>query len=123
MSSSGAVTLGEIAGRLLMLEVACSHCERHGRLDVAKLIERHGADTRLPDLRVNLAGDCPRIGAASIDERCGQASRVWRLAGDAATPAVKQHLRDLAANFERIAEGLGEDAYPANTAARLDVGA
>ena len=71
MSNSGAVTLGEIAGRLPMLEVACSHCERRGRLDVAKLIERHGADTRLPDLRVILAGDCPRAGAVSIHERCG----------------------------------------------------
>ena len=30
MSSSGAVTLGEIAGRLAMLEVACSRCERRG---------------------------------------------------------------------------------------------
>jgi hypothetical protein len=59
MSSSGAVTLGEIAGRLPMLEVACSCCERRGRLNVAKLIERHGPDTRLPDLRVILAGDCP----------------------------------------------------------------
>src|ERR1700693_5839133 len=42
MSSSGAVTLGEIVGELRMLEVACSRCERHGRLSVAKLIERHG---------------------------------------------------------------------------------
>jgi len=56
MSTSGAVTLGEIGGRLRMLEVVCSRCERRGRLDVAKLIERHGADTRLPDLRVILAG-------------------------------------------------------------------
>ena len=37
------------------------------------------------------------------------ASRVWRLAGDATTPAVKQHLRDLAANFERIAEGVAQE--------------
>jgi hypothetical protein len=35
VSSSGAVTLEEIVGRLTMLEVACSHCERLGRLDVA----------------------------------------------------------------------------------------
>ena len=61
--SSGAVTLGEIVGRLTMLEVACSHCERRGRLDVAKLIEPHGADTRLPNLRLILAGDCPRAGS------------------------------------------------------------
>ena len=39
-----------------------------------------------------------------------QASRVWRLAGDATTPAVKQHLRDLAAHFERLAEGVDEVA-------------
>jgi hypothetical protein len=36
MSKSGAVTSGEIAGRLPLLEVA-------------GLIERHGADARLPD--------------------------------------------------------------------------
>jgi hypothetical protein len=71
MSSSGAVTLGEIAGSLPMLEVACSRCERRGRLNVAKLIERHGADARLPDLREILAGDCPRASAVAVHERCG----------------------------------------------------
>ena len=71
MSSGGAVTLAELAGRLPMLEVACSRCERRGRLNVAKLIERHGPDTRLPDLLVILAGDCPRTHALSVHERCG----------------------------------------------------
>jgi hypothetical protein len=71
MSSGGAVTLGELADRLPMLEVACSRCERRGRLNVAKLIERHGPDTRLPDLREILAGDCPRSSAVAIHERCG----------------------------------------------------
>jgi hypothetical protein len=40
-------------------------------VDVAKLIERHGPDTRLPDLREILAGDCPRSSAVAIHERCG----------------------------------------------------
>jgi len=71
MSNSGAVTLGEIASRLLMLEVACSRCERRGRLSVARLIEQHGADAKLPELRAVLAGDCPRRGAtAAVYERC-----------------------------------------------------
>jgi hypothetical protein len=71
MSTSGAITLGEIAGRLPMLEVACARCGRRGRLSVAKLIERHGAGAKLPDLRTVLASDCPRVGATSIYERCG----------------------------------------------------
>ena len=70
-SNSGAVTLGEIAGRLPMLEVACSRCGRHGRLSVAKLIERHAPDAKLPALREILAGDCPRVNATSIYDRCG----------------------------------------------------
>ena len=60
MSSSGAVTLGEVAGRLPMLEVACSHCERRGRLQVAKLVERHGVHIELPDLREILAREIAR---------------------------------------------------------------
>jgi hypothetical protein len=71
LSSSGAVTLGEIAGRLPMLEVACARCERRGRLSIAKLIDRHGAGAKLPDLRTVLASDCPRVRATSIYERCG----------------------------------------------------
>ena len=31
-----------------MLEVACSRCERRGRLRVARLIEQHGADLGCP---------------------------------------------------------------------------
>jgi hypothetical protein len=54
-----------------MLEVACSRCGRRGRLRVAKLIERYGMDARLPELREILAGDCPRVGAASAYERRG----------------------------------------------------
>ena len=65
MSSSGAVTLGEIAGKITMLEIACDRCERRGRLRVARLIEQHGADMGLPQLRGILAGDCPRVAAVS----------------------------------------------------------
>jgi hypothetical protein len=79
MSNSGAITLGGIADKITMLEVTCSRCERWGRLSVAKLIERHGADAQLN--RTVLARDCPRIGGA-IYEQCGvhypQLVRLWR---------------------------------------------
>jgi hypothetical protein len=71
MPSKGAVTLGDIVGRVRMLEIACRHCKRHGWLSVARLITEHGADITLPYLRERLAGDCPRLHSASIYERCG----------------------------------------------------
>jgi hypothetical protein len=37
-----ALTLGDIAGKITMLQVACRRCERHSRLWVARMIEQHG---------------------------------------------------------------------------------
>jgi hypothetical protein len=54
-----------------MLEVACRRCERRRRLRVARLIERLGADMRLPELRYILASDCPRVIADRVYDRCG----------------------------------------------------
>ena len=48
-----------------------------------------------------------RMPADHYRRRAAQARR-W--VGDATTPAVKQHLRDLAAHFERLAEGVDEVA-------------
>jgi hypothetical protein len=67
----GAVQLGDIAGKITVLNVACRRCERSGRLSVTRLIERHGTDKRLPELRYILAGDCPHVVADRIYDRCG----------------------------------------------------
>ena len=58
----GSVTLGDLAARIAMLEVACSRCERRGRLQVDLLVAQYGdaGDAELPELRLILAGDCPR---------------------------------------------------------------
>ena len=64
-----AVTLGDLVGKITMLEVPCRRCDRRGRLQLVKLIEQHG-DMRLPELRDIMAGDCPHAGAVSISERC-----------------------------------------------------
>ena len=47
----GSITLGELEGKLEMLEIKRHRCERHGRVSPARLIDEHeGADTRLPDV-------------------------------------------------------------------------
>jgi hypothetical protein len=70
MSSSGAVTLGDIAGRVKILEIECRDCGRYGRYQLARLIEQHAAKFGLPYLRQILARDCPRQHSPSIYERC-----------------------------------------------------
>jgi len=53
-------TLGEIAARTSMLEVACSRCERRGRYRLDKLIARHGADAAVRVIVPELTADCPQ---------------------------------------------------------------
>jgi hypothetical protein len=55
----GAVQLGDIAGKITVLEVACRRCDRYGRLRLSWLLEQHG-DMRLPELCDVLARDCPK---------------------------------------------------------------
>ena len=57
--ASGAVTLGDIAQHLAVLDVACRKCNRRGRYKVANMIAKYGADANLPELRFILATDCP----------------------------------------------------------------
>ena len=70
MSAGGAVTLGDLVGRVDRLEVRCRRCPRHGRLRLARLIAGHGAGTGLPDLAARLATDCPKAKAPDLSERC-----------------------------------------------------
>lgn len=71
MSASGSITLADLDGRLTMLEIACSRCERRGLLRLDRLIEEHGADMGLPVLGQILARDCPYAASTSIQDRCG----------------------------------------------------
>jgi hypothetical protein len=69
--ASGAVTLGDLARYLAMLDVACRKCERRSRYKVSGLVAKYGPELALPDLRGILAADCPRMTSGSIYERCG----------------------------------------------------
>lgn len=68
---SGAITLADLAGKIAMLEVACSRCDRTGRLSVARLTRQHGPHAGLPSLRHVIAADCPRRAAVSLYDLCG----------------------------------------------------
>jgi len=69
--STGFVTLGQIAGRLAVLDVACNRCDRRGRLRTARLMAEHGADLPIPALRQIVAADCPRMAAEQMHDGCG----------------------------------------------------
>jgi len=48
MSNRGSITLGELEGKLTMLEVNCHRCERSGRVSLARLIEEQGVTLGFP---------------------------------------------------------------------------
>ena len=50
---TGSLTLADHPGDIVRL--ACERCGRAGRYRKATLIERYGADVRLPDLRDEIA--------------------------------------------------------------------
>jgi hypothetical protein len=64
------VTLAEAAARQRMLNVACSRCQRRGRLSLARLIAEHGPDTPVRMATANLNVDCPRRNSPNWAERC-----------------------------------------------------
>lgn len=68
---SGVVTLGQVAARLSVLEVACNRCDRRGRLRIARLLAEHGPAMPMPELRRIIAADCPRMIAGHIHDVCG----------------------------------------------------
>ena len=60
---------GDIEGKLDVLRVECTRCDRKGRYSVAKLIEKHGRKGNLMVWREMLNADCPRRDAR-IHDRC-----------------------------------------------------
>ena len=60
------LTLHDLRGPTLSIE--CTLCDRRGRYNVARLIEKYG-DIKLPDLRHVLA-NCPQAQSQSVHDRC-----------------------------------------------------
>jgi hypothetical protein len=55
---SSTVSLGAVAARLSILEIACNRCGRWGRLRTDWLLAEHGPALPMPTLLRILAGDC-----------------------------------------------------------------
>ncbi|HEY2210302.1 MAG TPA: hypothetical protein VGH62_01540 [Bradyrhizobium sp.] len=66
---NGSLTVRNLPGPYV--ELACTKCERRGKLSRDKLIAQYGADIVLPDLRVRLAraSKCERVG--NMYDACG----------------------------------------------------
>src|SRR5688572_21673969 len=71
MPRHGAVIFGDLEGKLEVLQVACTKCDRRSHYQVAKLIERYGHE--LVDWKRTITADCPRQSKASVavPDRCG----------------------------------------------------
>jgi hypothetical protein len=67
---SGSILLGDVAARTGTIEISCRACPRRGVLRTDKLLADHGRAMQMPALLRLLAGDCPRLGAAAVYERC-----------------------------------------------------
>ena len=70
MPRHGAITLGDLVGKLDYLRIECSACERAGQYRVLRLIAELGNDFVLLELRERLTANCTKRHAASIYERC-----------------------------------------------------
>jgi hypothetical protein len=63
----GSRTLSDVTAPTIT--IVCEPCGRRGHYNVARLIERHGGDIRMPELLETLA-DCPKAQSARIHDRC-----------------------------------------------------
>jgi hypothetical protein len=61
---------GDIEGKLDVLRVECTRCERKGRYVVAKLIAQYGREGNMSEWMSELRGDCPKRDAPQLHERC-----------------------------------------------------
>jgi len=64
------LTFGDIEGKLDVLRVECSRCQRKGRYSVAKLIKKYGRRGNMMKWKEQLNGDCPKRDAHELHGRC-----------------------------------------------------
>jgi hypothetical protein len=70
MPRDGSLTPADLVGKLDVLRVACSKCDRAGRYRVARLVEELGADAKLTDWLSKITADCRRKRRNNFGDQC-----------------------------------------------------
>jgi hypothetical protein len=70
MPCDGALTFGDLIGKLDHLEIACSKCDRLCRFSVRRLALQYGREAKIPDWIALMTRDCPRKQAGHFSDRC-----------------------------------------------------
>jgi len=68
--TGNSITVGQAAERIRMLDVACSRCERRGRLSMSRLLLERGPDAPISHAWRGLNHDCPKRNAQGAGESC-----------------------------------------------------
>ncbi len=71
MPRGGAITFGDLIGKLDVLRVEWAKCGRTGRYSMRRLIEQLGCDAKIIDWKDELTGDCPRRVKANYSDQGG----------------------------------------------------
>ena len=69
--TQGALRLGQVADRVVMLDVVCNQCKRRDCLSTARLAREHGSGMTMPALLAFLTADCERRRNGSMHRACG----------------------------------------------------
>ena len=67
--SRGYLAIADIEGKLDVLRIECTRCERRGQYNVARLIEQHGRLANVANWSWTLKQDCPCKDAHPIQQR------------------------------------------------------
>ena len=70
MPRDGAIIFGDLIGKLDVLRVACSKCDRAGRYRLDRLIKDRGREVRITDWLDEITADCPKKSAHNWNDQC-----------------------------------------------------
>ena len=71
MPRDGAITFSDLVGKLDVLRVSCSKCERDGAYGLPRLINERGRDAKVIDWLDELTAECPKKIARNTNDPCG----------------------------------------------------